>query len=73
RTITKSSTIGGRSVSKTEAIPYLPVRFGSHRLDDIETQRIRDTAFNNYKNLSEQDKVKLNVFNKEEYARWMIT
>ncbi|PWY29184.1 hypothetical protein [Vibrio vulnificus] len=73
RTITKSSTIGGRSVSKTEAIPYLPVRFGSHRLDDIETQRIRDTAFNNYKNLSEQDKVKMNVFNEEEYARWMIT
>ncbi|MGM5996241.1 hypothetical protein ABLA24_05035 [Vibrio parahaemolyticus] len=73
RTITKSSTIGGRSVSKTEAIPYLPVRFGTHRLDDIETERIRDTAYNNYKNLSEQDKVKLNVFNKEEYARWMIT
>ncbi|EOA6819257.1 hypothetical protein ACH78B_000455 [Vibrio vulnificus] len=72
RTITKSSTIGGRSVSKTEAIPYLPLRFGTHRLDDIETQRIRDTAFNNYKNLSEQDKVRMDVFNEEEYARWMI-
>ncbi|EJC6861108.1 hypothetical protein MYD45_000355 [Vibrio parahaemolyticus] len=72
RTITKSSTIGGRSVSKTEAIPYLPLRFGTHRLDDIETQRIRDTAFNNYKNLSEQDKVRMEVFNEEEYARWMI-
>ncbi|HAS6235950.1 hypothetical protein [Vibrio vulnificus] len=72
RTITKSSTIGGRSVSKTEAIPYLPLRFGTHRLDDIETQRIRDTAYKNYKNLSEQDKVKMDVFNEEEYARWMI-
>ncbi|MEP8058288.1 hypothetical protein ABJY78_05365 [Vibrio parahaemolyticus] len=72
RTVTKSSTVGGKSVSKTEAIPYLPVRFGSHRLDDIETQRIRDTAFNHYKNLSDQDKSKLNVFSKEEYARWMI-
>ncbi|WP_281950219.1 hypothetical protein [Vibrio parahaemolyticus] len=73
RTVTKSSTVGGKSVSKTEAIPYLPVRFGTHRLDDIETERIRDTAYNNYKNLSEQDKVKMNVFNEEEYARWMIT
>ncbi|HHG3558009.1 TPA: hypothetical protein ACPV0I_000083 [Vibrio parahaemolyticus] len=73
RTITKSSTVGGKSISKTEAIPYLPLRFGAHRLDDIETQRIRDTAFKNYKNLSEQDKVKMNVFNEEEYARWMIT
>ncbi|UPR18567.1 hypothetical protein H9J99_19290 [Vibrio parahaemolyticus] len=72
RTVTKTSTVGGKSVSKTEAIPYLPVRFGSHRLDDIVTQRIRDTAFNHYKNLSDKDKSILNVFSKEEYARWMI-
>ncbi|MDW2081067.1 hypothetical protein [Vibrio sp. 1640] len=72
RTVTKSSTVGGKSVRKTEAIPYLPVRFGSHRLDDIVTQRIRDTAFNHYKNLSDKDKSILNVFSKEEYARWMI-
>ncbi|EHA6958881.1 hypothetical protein JMC51_001301 [Vibrio parahaemolyticus] len=72
RTVTKSSTVGGKSVRKTEAIPYLPVRFGSHRLDDIVTQRIRDTAFNHYKNLSDKDRSILNVFSKEEYARWMI-
>ncbi|EGQ8942484.1 hypothetical protein DC852_26775 [Vibrio parahaemolyticus] len=72
RTVTKSSTVGGKSVRKTEAIPYLPVRKITHRLDEIELQRIRDTAFNNYKNLSEQDKVKMNVFDEEEYARWMI-
>ncbi len=72
RTITKSSTIGGKSVSKTEAIPYLPLRFGTHRLSEIELQRIRDTAFKNYKNLSKQGKTILNVFSKEEYARWMI-
>ncbi|HCH4208774.1 TPA: hypothetical protein N2919_002015 [Vibrio parahaemolyticus] len=72
RTVTKSSTVGGKSVRKTEAIPYLPVREITHRLSEIELQRIRDTAFNNYKNLSEQDKVKMNVFDEEEYARWMI-
>ncbi|TOF18165.1 hypothetical protein CGJ28_26060, partial [Vibrio parahaemolyticus] len=49
-----------------------PVREITHRLSEIELQRIRDTAFNNYKNLSEQDKVKMNVFDEEEYARWMI-
>ncbi|WP_341852577.1 hypothetical protein [Vibrio vulnificus] len=72
RTVTKSSTVGGKSVSKTEAIPYLPVRFGSHRLSDKETQHIRDTAFKNYKNLSKKGRSILNVYSKEDYARLMI-
>lgn len=72
RTISKSSNNGGIKAKKSEPVPELPVRFGSHRLDDTETQRIRDLAFKNFHNLTFEQKAERRVFNQEDYARWMI-
>ncbi len=57
---------------KGEPIPEIAVMHEVLSLDDAETQRIRDKAYATYSELSDHKKIELNVFNEEDYARWII-